>query len=649
MRYFVSLISLSAVIICGPLVLQAQDNRTSVEPDTNRIGADYASFAASEVECRRRCRTDVNCRAYTFRRQSPWCWLKSQTQTPTFQAGYVSGVKGGVPDLSIVTVNMAGHSTLQDASVPGGADWKLRAERLADSIASLGPGKRPDIISLTETEGWRWCAPGTGVTVGDYDMIDRLIERLTAQTSVTYRIAYMVGYRGSFGWFGQCRYFSGDAVLYNPARLANRNLDDAQRFPAQARYDDALQGFQLRRSLPICNPGSARMPTARDLIDGIPRTDGCNRPLPSGPAWSWIYAAPEITLPISAVRFSFRHDLRTSFDLLTVHPMSERETQSRNAAILPFISAVTAAPYRLDLPFYSPVLVGDLNSLVDALDSINRFSQVFFSRDDVMTVRRGDRAAFPSLHDYRTVERRVLPADLAKRFSDHIALFARMSWVDPHDPSAVLISDFQDRTIVDEKGVRIWVIAGGAKFHIPDPNTHARLYGSEVSITVPPSGLDGIGRVPLTGTLLSEENGAIWVIAGGAKFHVPDLATLTRLFPDKSPFPLWNGAVGAISSAPRDGTLLREENGAIWVIAGGAKFHVPDLATLTRLFPDVTPFQLWNGALAAIPSIPANGTLLREESSTQVFRIRAGRKVPFAFGSAQLINVLWNGALKQIP
>ena len=61
--------------------------------------------------------------------------------------------------------------------------------------------------------------------MGDYQLHDRLIQRLAQLTGVTARIAYMVGIRGSFGAFQQCRYFTGDSVLYDPARLVNRNVD----------------------------------------------------------------------------------------------------------------------------------------------------------------------------------------------------------------------------------------------------------------------------------------------------------------------------------------------------------------------------------------------------------------------------------------
>jgi len=104
-----------------------------------------------------------------------------------------------------------------------------------------------------------------------------------------------------------------------------------------------------------------------------------------------------------------------------------------------------------------------------------------------------------------------------------------------------------------------------------------------------------------------------------------------------------------VIAIPADGTLLRDEIGSIFVIYGGAKFHVPDPPTLNRLFPNVPYHQLWNGAFDYIGSIPIDGTLLREESGSTIYIISGGQKtVTNASGTAK-VDVLWNGALNQIP
>jgi hypothetical protein len=100
---------------------------------------------------------------------------------------------------------------------------------------------------------------------------------------------------------------------------------------------------------------------------------------------------------------------------------------------------------------------------------------------------------------------------------------------------------------------------------------------------------------------------------------------------------------------PTDRTLLREENGAIWVIYGKAKFHVPDPATLARLFPDLPTLEIWNGGLDNVTLVPVDGTTFREESHSQVVLVVRGHKVPAQPGPRGTINKLWDGALSQIP
>ncbi len=109
------------------------------------------------------------------------------------------------------------------------------------------------------------------------------------------------------------------------------------------------------------------------------------------------------------------------------------------------------------------------------------------------------------------------------------------------------------------------------------------------------------------------------------------------------------GTLDGIPRVPVDGTLLREENGAVWVICGGGKFHVPDLATLSRLFLNIPLHQLWNGALNDLPTVPHDDTLLREESTSQIYVILNGNKKRLESSDvAGQVHILWDG-VAQIP
>jgi hypothetical protein len=117
---------------------------------------------------------------------------------------------------------------------------------------------------------------------------------------------------------------------------------------------------------------------------------------------------------------------------------------------------------------------------------------------------------------------------------------------------------------------------------------------------------------------------------------LPGTSTITSGNQD-NPFP-----------ATFDGILLQIGGaGPVWVIYGNGRFQVPDDATLSRLFPDALIFP-YGDFLFAINTIPDDGTLLREKSSSQVWIIQARTRV-LAPGAAGTVHVLWDGALAQIP
>jgi hypothetical protein len=314
--------------------------------------------------------------------------------------------------------------SIPDAS---GADIWTRVDRLAQNIAQLDP--LPDIISINETEGWRWCfVPGSNV--GDYDVYDRLIAALSAATGRTYRLSHMVGIEGHIST--RCTYYSGDAVLYNSALLLNRNPDDVAQFGAsQQPHDSTHTGTVFKRSLPICNPGSARMPLMASLIDGPSQNDKCGRPLPSGPVLTLQVQpnpADDVFMTASVVRFSFLRDTRFSFDFITTHPHN-----GDVAAIAPilanFLVSIQSPPLRKLPRYYPALLVGDFNTQADDIPNFTSVSGPV--GDDFMGIRSSSPQAFPSYFTYRVTTKTVVPMDPTQPFSDHVALVAHLEWVDP--------------------------------------------------------------------------------------------------------------------------------------------------------------------------------------------------------------------------
>jgi len=154
----------------------------------------------------------------------------------------------------------------------------------------------------------------------------------------------------------------------------------------------------------------------------------------------------------------------------------------------------------------------------------------------------------------------------------------------------------------------IYVIYGGAKFHVPDPATLNRLFAGVPVRDAQPGELEHVGKVPGDGTLLHEETtGKVFVIYGGAKFHVPNMDVFNQLFPGAVIRQLWGGALDGTPSVPQDGTLLSAGSQGIFGIYGGAKFHMPNVV-FNQLFPGAMVRQLWEGALDGIPTVLQDAT-----------------------------------------
>jgi hypothetical protein len=204
-----------------------------------------------------------------------------------------------------------------------------------------------------------------------------------------------------------------------------------------------------------------------------------------------------------------------------------------------------------------------------------------------------------------------------------------------------------DGTLLREDNGSIWVTCGQAKLHVPDPATYVRLFGTTTPFQLWDGAVSQIQDVPADGTVFRDEDDYFWVMFGGAKFRMPDAITHYLPSPGSS-IHVWNGALDQFADAPIDNTLLREQNGVIWVTVGKAKFYIPDLSTLNRLFGGLPVFQVWDGAVSQIPDVPVDGTVLREESSSRVYVMRGGAKVSTSLLVGH-IHVVPDGALSRFP
>jgi hypothetical protein len=155
--------------------------------------------------------------------------------------------------------------------------------------------------------------------------------------------------------------------------------------------------------------------------------------------------------------------------------------------------------------------------------------------------------------------------------------------------------------------------------------------GPDVPAEPPPLGDDN--------RLLAEKSstGAAYIVFGGAKFFVP---LPWKNFLLGNAFRVPDGSLQYDQSVPADGTVLREDAGnTVYVTFGGAKFAIPGLP-----WPGAVPGTslgaingvniVPNGSLSSVGDILANGTLLIAVN---------------AAGATGTAYVVWGGAKFPIP
>jgi hypothetical protein len=163
------------------------------------------------------------------------------------------------------------------------------------------------------------------------------------------------------------------------------------------------------------------------------------------------------------------------------------------------------------------------------------------------------------------------------------------------------------------------------------------------------------------GKLLSERSdGAVFVVRGGGRFHIPSPAELDAGgFAWSEVIETQDGSLAHVPPFPANGTLIRERSSAVVsVVFGGHAFAISspdDFAALgldwnaVRVVPD--------GSLAELPSTPRSGTLLREHSDPAVYVVEGAalRHVPDvetldALGAVvENVGVVPDGSLATFP
>jgi uncharacterized RmlC-like cupin family protein len=153
-------------------------------------------------------------------------------------------------------------------------------------------------------------------------------------------------------------------------------------------------------------------------------------------------------------------------------------------------------------------------------------------------------------------------------------------------------------------------------------------------------------------TVLHAPSGSLYIMAGGAKFYIGSMGEFTSLgYSTAGMVYLSDQALAAIPSVPRDGTILHGGGGQIYAVAGGAKFYFGSMTEYYgQGYSNGQMINVPQGPLDAIGDAPGNrpsdGAILRHPDG-RLFVMSGG--VKFYFGSMTEFSSLGYSASRITP
>jgi hypothetical protein len=197
-----------------------------------------------------------------------------------------------------------------------------------------------------------------------------------------------------------------------------------------------------------------------------------------------------------------------------------------------------------------------------------------------------------------------------------------------------------DGTLVQEAGIgAVYVVYAGAKFPVPTPEALSALgLGAQRIHLLPPGGLNQIPALPREGSWFREYSSiAEWQLTAGARFELPSPEVRDGLMAagalESVQYVVPDGALAGIPTTPQDGSRVRELNSVQeWQMAAGAKFPLADAIERNQLVRNgaltwalsVVP----DGALAALPTVPREGSRVAVLGGEREWQIAGGVRFP---------------------
>jgi hypothetical protein len=190
----------------------------------------------------------------------------------------------------------------------------------------------------------------------------------------------------------------------------------------------------------------------------------------------------------------------------------------------------------------------------------------------------------------------------------------------------------------------VYVVHGGAKFHVNNKK-EVNLFGGWGAVRkIPSNRIEQVPDIPIRDNLLVKEHGdgSVFVVHGGAKFWISSGDELEAV-------PEWGGwsavrtlpagLMGQIPDIPvRDNLLLKQHDATtVYVVQGGAKFRINSAQELVSL-PDWGGWSavrlIPSGAIEQLPDVPVRDNLLLRELDENPVHV-AHQGAKFHFPSAE--------------
>jgi hypothetical protein len=218
---------------------------------------------------------------------------------------------------------------------------------------------------------------------------------------------------------------------------------------------------------------------------------------------------------------------------------------------------------------------------------------------------------------------------------DDLATWITSKVREPSCANPVAPASISDGQLLQEPGGKVALVAAGMPFEFATPAELTSLgYDTKPKTCVPDGSIAGLPHAPRERALLRDPvSGAIYIIAGGGRLKFNTVNEYLAVgYKSNAWTNVPSGALLAITVSPRNGTLLHDPvTGGISVVVGGANVtfvtwqQFLDAGYKANTWVDVPFSTIWG-----LPSVPIDGTMVRNRSTGAISLIAGGANIWFA-------------------